>query len=419
PFAASSLTYGIGGKLFTRRYSGLSGSGTDASPVYENRWIAWDSGSLTSHALSMNLSRKKKELSQLFGFSANIPPLAEKYSASYSLNSAMVKAGIHGAVSRASPSADLAPSSLTASFTLGASPYPVMRTDLSWDFAANDFSSAVGSLEYAWAKAAFTAKKSKGYTLSLGEWSADGTDYFRPYEASISFSPRIVLGGASPAGSSAKAQNGAIAEPEPQEPQAEDLEGGQTGDRAGEQEREKADLQAEEQEPPSATAGSIKLSLNPKLSYTQNFIRFTEATITASLDLSLQSEQGTALGFSASSSNKSAWRYWPGLFPSSPSFDPADYYKSIFIDLGESFSVWDSAALRRSLFKLRNLSLKLSQDLHDWDLSASLSMSPYLVTPDAGRPYYQLDFSFSLGLTWKDIPELKAKASYTKGAFEE
>ena len=144
----------------------------------------------------------------------------------------------------------------------------------------------------------------------------------------------------------------------------------------------------------------LGLSINPKLSYAQNFVRYTDSALGAGLDLALSSSDGTSLIFSALSANKSAWRYWPSLFPATSSFNPSEYYKNIFTDIGESFSIWDTAALKRSLFKLQSLNLTLAQNLHDWDISAALSMIPTLYTPDSGRPYYQLDFSFSLAVTW-------------------
>jgi hypothetical protein len=253
---------------------------------------------------------------------------------------------------------------------LGATPYPVLKSDLSWDFDASAPLSSVTSLEYGWAKLAFTAKKSKGYAFSDGLWSVDGSESFRPYEASFSLSPKIGDAGAATAADGAKSDK-------------------------------------------------LKFNLHPTLSYSQNLVRFTESTIGAGIDLSLTSPQGTSLSFTSSSANKSAWRYWPSLFPATSSFNPNDYYRNFFSDLVASLSIWDTAKLKSSLFKLQSLSLKLSQDLHDWNLQASLAMDPVLVTPDSGRPYYQLDVSFSLSVQWKDIPELKTSVAYEDGAFSD
>ena len=131
----------------------------------------------------------------------------------------------------------------------------------------------------------------------------------------------------------------------------------------------------------------LALDLRPSLSYTQNLIRFTESSIIADLSISLAGKKGSSLKFSGRSVNKSPWRYWPGLFPASADFDPQDYARDPFTDIVDAFSVWNNQALKRTLFKLQNLSLSLAQDLHDWNVEASLAMSPVLFSPDAGRPY--------------------------------
>lgn len=386
-FASSSLSYTIGGTLFSYGYSGLSGSGVDVSPLYATTWIGWNSDTVTTHAATATLGYlSPAKISHRLSLQANLPPQLEKYSAAYALSSGLVKASLQGAVSRASTDADILPSSLTGSLSLGGSPYPLLKSDWSWDFDAGEPSSGVTSLAYLWATASFTAKKAKGYSFSSGTWTLDGSYYFRSYEASLALGPSLSLrDGALRLGTTASATA------------ASEKEG--TGQ--------------------MAKASGLNLQINPKLSYSQNFVKYTESTLAASMDLALTSKDGTSLSFSAASANKSAWRYWPALFPSSTGFDPTDYYKNFFVDLGESLSIWDAAALKKSLFKLQSLSLKLSQDLHDWNLEAALSMSPTLYTPDTGRPYYQLDFSFSLSVTWKDIPELKTSVDYEDGAFQD
>ena len=387
PFAASSLSYTIGGRLFSYSYSGLSGTGVDATPQSSSTWIGRNNTSLTTHAATATLGYSSpSQFSHRLTFQANLPPQLEKYSASYSLTRKFVNASLQGAFSRLSSSAALLPSSLTASLSLGGTPLPLLRSDMSWDFDALAPSSSVTSLEYLWAKTVFTARKAKGYSFASGLWNADGSNYFRPYEVSLAIGPRFSL------------SHGKLA-----------VDGGTVG--------QAADTADKSGQTKTATETALSLQLNPRLSYTQNFVKFTDSALGAALDLTLTSKDGTSLSFSAASANKAAWRYWAALFPATSAFNPSVFYKNIFVDLGESFSIWDSSALKRSLFKLQNLSLTLSQDLHDWSLSGALSMSPLLYTPDSGRPYYQLDFSFSLAVTWKDIPELKTSLSYTQGAF--
>ena len=383
-WSASSLQYSIGGTVYKYGYAGLTvGGGVNATPLYESTWIGWNSDTLSTHNLAATLSlAPRNSASQTLSFSAYLPPLLEKYSAAYSLSAKYFKASLSGAVSKATELADLQPSSLASQIVIGSLPFPVLKSDFSWDFDAAAPLSSVTSLEYGWAKLAFTAKKSKGYAFSDGLWSTDGSESFRPYEASFTLAPKI--GNAAIATAAAAAAGNPVA-------------AAATG----------------------AVGNSLKLSILPTISYTQNLVRFTESTLGAGLDLSLTSPQGTSLSFTSSSANKSAWRYWPSLFPVTSSFDPNDYYRNFFSDLAASLSLWDTVKLKSSLFKLQSLSLKLSQDLHDWDFQAALAMSPVLVTPDSGRPYYQLDFSFSLSVTWKDIPELKASVGYQDGSFTE
>ena len=370
-WAASSLKYAIGGTLYRLQFAGLSGLAIDAPPTYSTTWIGWNGETLTTHALTATLALAPKNApTHSLSFSASLPPLLEKYSSTYAFSQKYVKANLNAVISRASALAELLPSGLSAQIVLGATPYPVLRSSFSWDFDASAPLSSISSVEYGWAKAAFTAKKSKGYSFSGGLWSTDGTENFRPYEASFTLTP---------------AKNG-VANP--------------------------ADNSISIDTP-------LRFSLRPTLSYTQNLIRFTESTMGLALDLSLNSVKGTSISFTSSSANKSAWRYWPSVFPTTSSFNPVDYYRNFLTDIVESLSLWDSAQLKHSLFKLQNLKLKLSQDLHDWNLEAALGMSPMLMTPDSGRPYYQLDFSFSIAVTWKDIPEIKASTAYQEGGFIE
>jgi len=75
-------------------------------------------------------------------------------------------------------------------------------------------------------------------------------------------------------------------------------------------------------------------------------------------------------------------------------------------DVLNSLKIWDTDSLRSSFFKLKGLSFTAAQDLHDWTLSAQVSTTPYIV---ASTQPYSLDTTFTLLLTWKDIPDIKTK----------
>jgi hypothetical protein len=146
-------------------------------------------------------------------------------------------------------------------------------------------------------------------------------------------------------------------------------------------------------------------------SYTQNLLRFSESVLSLGLTASLKIDRFLDLSFTSLSQNAAVWRYWPGLFPAVESLGGAGaWYKNPLLDLYESVSFWDPEARRRSLFKLKSLSLKLNHDLHDWDLAFELSASPKLDT--SSTPYvYVLDTKFSIFLAWRDVPEIKTKVT--------
>ncbi|MDX9783443.1 MAG: hypothetical protein RBT72_01655 [Spirochaetia bacterium] len=381
-FSGSSLRYQAGATIFRNAYAGLSGSGLSAAPLYATTWVGWDSTTFSTHSLTAILAyAAQNKLTHSLSFQALLPPLLEKYTGIYSLSSKHLGASVQVSIARPTATSPIEYSNLSAQLRLGSSPYPQLKSSFVWDFESAQPLSSVSSLEYRGARASFTAKKAKGYYLDDGTWKLDGSEGFEPYEVSLNLNPQIDLRGLK-------------------------------------QKNPKIPTEAAAVPAPAAAENSLVFDFKPSLSYTQNLIRFTESSIVADLGVSLTGQKGSSLRFSGRSVNKSPWRYWPGLFPASADFDPADYARDPFKDVLDAFSVWDTQALKRTLFKLQSLSLSLVQDLHDWNLEASLAMNPVLFTPDAGRPYYQLEFSFSFLVTWKDIPELKSSVVYDGGAFQ-
>ncbi|HOV95044.1 MAG TPA: hypothetical protein PLT87_09200 [Spirochaetales bacterium] len=372
PFAAdsllanSSISYSLSGIIFKYAYSGLTGSGASATPVYQWTWIDWNSSTITDHLLAATLNFSPKSRSafrQSLNFSATLPPEDSTYVASYTLANSWLQAKLKASIVTAEIDDTIYnnTSLLSAGITLGGGSFPLLNSEFRWNLDTSEPDLSDSSLSYRWFRARFIAKNAKGYAYQNGSWILDGTEYFRPYQVGLSLSPSLTLG--------------------------------------------------------KASAFQFKTDAN--LNYSQNLIKFTESSLSTAIGFTVTSSSGTSLSFKTESLNKASWRYWPGIFPASTGFNPADYYKNIFTDIVDSLAIWDTSRLYKGMFKLKSLALSLSQDLHDWNLEAKLGMDPLLVSPSTGRPYYKLDFSFSILVTWKDIPELKSSVAYSGGAFSQ
>jgi len=79
-----------------------------------------------------------------------------------------------------------------------------------------------------------------------------------------------------------------------------------------------------------------------------------------------------------------------------------------FIDVCDSFAFWDEDARKASGFKLKNLKLTVTHNLCDWDLSASFTVQPRLLTTNGVKSY---DFSpyFTLSVVWKPLASMKTE----------
>ncbi len=149
-----------------------------------------------------------------------------------------------------------------------------------------------------------------------------------------------------------------------------------------------------------------RLTLTPSMStsLSADLIRPTNSYFSISPTLKFSIYKFLDISFSATSRNDVIFRYIQDWF---------DYNKkvpgeeNVFIDLWDSFSFWDTDARKRSGFKLKSLSLTCEHNLHDWDLSMNLSISPKLIT--STQPYkYNFDPSFTLKVLWRPMSSLKA-----------
>lgn len=156
---------------------------------------------------------------------------------------------------------------------------------------------------------------------------------------------------------------------------------------------------------------SIKPSVSTKLS--MNLVRPTESSFSINGSFSFKINEVLDLTFSAESRNSSIFKYVQGLSSINAEI-PGE--KNIFVDLFNSFAFWDDDLRKKSAFKLQNLSLKVTHELHDWKLSAEFSVSPRLMRDE--RPYY-IDFSpyFKLSVVWKPLSSMTTTIVDDHGKF--
>ena len=98
-------------------------------------------------------------------------------------------------------------------------------------------------------------------------------------------------------------------------------------------------------------------------------------------------------------------------------YGDVEYEKNVFKDLWNSFR-FDSDEIRKSSgFKLQSLSLSVSHDLDDWDLNASFSIKPRLVT-GSSKTYYDFSPYFALSVVWRPLASMKTEIVDEYGEWE-
>jgi lipopolysaccharide assembly outer membrane protein LptD (OstA) len=356
-FGSSALAYDLESILYNYSYSSYTKTGDAYSYIFDERYLDWDSDSITTHSASATLGLKTGDNAQSLGLTMSLPPTTEAYTPALSLqagskDSLYVSASVRQRYYRASGEADFSSDPLYGSMNLSLLKGLTVTDSVAYDSDDAYFTSNVSTLAWGPLSTTLTAARSYSYTYASGSgWSASSGKSFLVTNLAAAYNGSWSAPKDWPFGSTAKAA----------------------------------------------------------LSYSQSFLEFSDSILAFNFSLTFKLNDFLDLSFSSLSQNSSAWRYCPWLFTSSDTagMNLADFYTSPLADIAESFYFWDSSARKRSLFKLKSLSVKLSHDLHDWDMSFQLSASPTLDT--STTPYkYIIDPSFTFLLSWRDLPEIKS-----------
>ena len=352
-FSPSSLAYDLESILYNNAYDHQNTG--DGSYVYNTQYPGWDSDTITTHSATATLAAKTGDNTQSLGLTMSLPPTTEAYTPVLSLQAGSkglsLSASARQRYYRASGAPSFSSDPLSGSMSLTLPQGPTVTNSLAYDSDDGYFTSNVTKLSWGPLSSTLTAARSYSYSYTSGSgWSPSTDKSFLISNLSA-----------------------ALAE----------------------------DWSTPKDWPFSST-------IKGSLSYSQSFLEFSDSILAFNLSVTFKMTDFLDLSFSSLSQNSSAWRYCPWLFSGAKDLDAgADYfYVSPLTDIAESFYFWDTSARKRSNFKLKSLSMKVSHSLHDWDASFEISASPTLNT--STKPYtYIIDPTFTFLLSWRDLPEIK------------
>lgn len=353
-FADTSLTWNNTVKLIRTKFTG-----TADNPAWTYLGAEWEPEAVTAHDMTLVLGAKEGSYSQKFTLKANLPPQTESYTGTLDFGFRYC-------------------TSLSASTTLKRR----SRTDDTWIFTPLSQSSKWSFLDknlsfiqnYSFniedshsesltlslagygLKAAFNMGWTKPYELISGQgWVMQQQSDFVPKTASVSY----VM--------------------------------------------------------PKKTFYSWynRISFAPSLSTSLNIdlLRPTDSSFVFTPSFTYRINQALDITFSAESRNQVLFRYIQDFYDYDARM-PGE--TNMFVDLFNSFAFWDTELRKSSGFKLKNISIKLSHELHDWVLNSEFKIEPRLL-----RNPNRYDFSpyFTLSVVWRPMSSMKTTIQDKYGTF--
>lgn len=153
------------------------------------------------------------------------------------------------------------------------------------------------------------------------------------------------------------------------------------------------------------------LSAKVAASWPINLQQYSQMPLTINYTLSYKLLKVLDLQVTEGISNSTAYRYFPWL---ANSFGEGAVRKvNVFQDLWDSISIWDQAALKRTSFKMTNLTVGLVHYLDDWQVKLDYTGSPQLQTVN-NLQQFQWTGTLTLTVSWYPIPELKTQIQQDK-----
>ena len=374
-FSETSLTWNTTLKMIRTEYIGTTDSQTNEVEAEWDYLTAdvTDEESLTVHNINVVLAAKEGEFGQNLSLTTTLPPLVDEYKGVFSLTFPYTTFSIGTGIKQTSKDDDTwikEDISQSLAVTLLNSNVKFAQ---SWQYDLEDdyhesFKLALSGYGF---QLAYTMSYVKGYDFDVDVgWVQQSEEKFQPYSVSLAYtSPSKTF-----------------------------------------------------------TYWTDRISFAPSLSTsivydclrpTNSYFKFIPA-FTFKINNFLQ------ITFSAESRNDVIYRYvqkYTGTEIELPG------ETNVFKDLLHSFYLSDEDKRKSSGFKLKTFSVTVTHDLHDWDFSASFSITPKLITESSTKPpfdntrnnghqYYDFSPKFTLSVVWRPMESMKTEIVDEYGEWE-
>jgi len=155
------------------------------------------------------------------------------------------------------------------------------------------------------------------------------------------------------------------------------------------------------------------LSLNISTALKFDLMRHTNSNFEISLGFVMDIPGILKLELSASSANNVIWRYFKGI----PGFEyltrmyEEGRQTNLFLDLLDSFNVFDGDKLRSTGFKMQRFNLAANHSLGDWTATFDVRLFPHLNT-NVNPRRYEITADITFLVQWTPISEIKTNIGY-------
>ncbi len=375
-FSLSNIQYSISTLYFNHYYDSTESE-------YVDRYLSWDTDSINTHQLDMNLVYKPGSLPQTLQTKFVLPPKNMEVYPSLTLQKGHFMTELSaGYRQQDDKSWDNDPYSIFGKYTFTKAGYLSQKfliddesgsttgtSEMSLDFFdsfikvketfksdISDFEplESVTSLDLWKINYSFTAEKVTGYDfVSNTGWVSNNKEEFQPSKVSLGFSY--------------------------------------------------------DYNPDPFWKNRVNFSSDISSAWTMNMLKPTDTIFTFNLGFSLSIAEFLDLNFKSQSVNRSFYRYIPA------SADKIGLSDTInpFTDLLNSFNFFNRDDRTASNFNLQLLEIEAVHHLGDWDLHVSYDGKPEIYTNDDSSKEYRWDSTLSIYLNWNPIPEIKKEITVT------